>query len=481
MKQSLRACYDSLQQVCWLQARGVLAGVINGVSTDSRQIQPGQLFVALRGEIFDGNTKATQAVQAGARAVVMDNSQLAHQLRANQQHADIFLVPDSRQALAQLALAWRKQFATTVIAVTGSNGKTTVKEMIASILRQAAGATASLATQGNLNNEIGVPLTLFGFSANTRLAVIEIGMNHPGEIAPLAACARPQVALVNNAQREHQEFMQSVHAVAVENGAVLQALGGQGVAVFPAADAHSALWQNLAGSSRVITFGWSADDSAANPSIHADRNSRASEFVMHEGAKSWPVQLRIAGQHNVLNAMAAAACARGAGIDWTDIVAGLHEFEPVAGRLVVASVKRAQLAHTLIDDTYNANPDSVLAAIEVLSDMPHPQLLVLGDMGEVGDQGPQFHAEVGLRAAQRKIDRLYTVGELAVHSTDACLAAGGQAQHFTQLEGEHGLFAAVDHQLATTNVAQAVLIKGSRFMRMERVVKHLVQPMSEAA
>ncbi len=476
MKLTPRQCYDALKQVNWLQS-GQANVSINGISTDSRTVSYGQLFVALRGDHFDGNLKVADAVDKGAVAVVMEDILLARQIAAQNSSVAIFVVTKAREALLQLALFWRKQFHLPVIAVTGSNGKTTVKEMIAAIFRQAVGGEAVLATQGNLNNEVGVPLTLFGLSAPIQLAVIELGMNHPGEIAPLAEAALPTVALVNNAQREHQEFMNSVEAVAIENGMALKALGGRGVAVFPADDEHTPVWFDLAGSSQFMTFGWTPsgnEPTFAVPTIHAQSSSSASEFALHHGQDTHMIKLNIAGRHNVRNALAAAACAHAAGVSWPHIIAGLAAFEPVSGRLVVAQVQRYGATHTVVDDTYNANPDSVLAAIDVLSDLPHPQLLVLGDMGEVGHQGPQFHAEIGQQAAKQNIDQLFTLGELARFSSEAYAEAGGQARHFVQLDGEQGLLAAVDATLASATVSQAVLVKGSRFMRMERVVNHLV-------
>ncbi len=477
MNFSLRDCFDRLDSaVLMLGSGAVSTQPISGVSTDTRTLKPGQLFVALRGDQFDGNTKVVQAIAAGACGALMDDTQLAHEAITAHPKAPILLVKDARQSLAQLALSWRRQFVLPLIAVTGSNGKTTVKEMIAAILRQAVGEAATLATAGNLNGDIGVPLTLFGLSGTKKLAVIELGMNHPGEIAHLAKTTLPTVALVNNAQREHQEFMHSVQAVAQENGSVLQWLGADGTAVFPANTVYSALWAQLAGKSKVMTFGWTVSGALATdtqPTIHARSDSQSAKFILHHGSEQYTVQLNIACRHNVLNALAAAACARAVGIEWSTIVSGLAAFKPVTGRLAVQQIHANNTAHTLVDDSYNANPDSVLAAIEVLSQMPHPQWLVLGDMGEVGNQGEQFHTEIGLAAAAEKIDRLYTLGEMTQASSKAYQAAGGHAQHFSQIDGEHGLLAAIDNGLREATAAQAILVKGSRFMRMERVVQHL--------
>lgn len=420
------------------------------VSTDSRDIRPGDLFVALKGDTFDGHDFAQQAILQGAVGV------MAHRL-PTPFNGNLLLVNDTRIALGELAAWWRRQFTLPVIAVTGSNGKTTVKEMIASILSVAFGTPHRLATQGNLNNDIGVPLTLLRLNAEHRAAVVELGMNHPGEISELAHITQPTVALVNNAQREHQEFMQSVEAVARENGAVFNALPPHGVAVFPTDTPHDALWRQLAGKRRILTFGASAVAQVrgkAAPDGHGLR--------LHIAGTTWPavIPLQALGEHNVRNAEAAAACAYAAGIAFEAIAEGLARFQPVAGRLVL---KRLTNGALVIDDTYNANPDSVRAAIDVLATLPAPRLLILGDMGEVGDQGPAFHTEVGAYARERGIDGLVTVGTA---SQAAARAYGPGAVHFA--EPEQAMAA-----LGRADPSASVLVKGSRFMRMERVVASL--------
>ena len=366
-------------------------------------------------------------------------------------------VSDALPALQALAKGWRAGLMLPLIAVTGSNGKTTVTQMIAAILRAWVG-DAALATAGNLNNHIGVPLTLLRLRGQTRAAVVELGMNHPGEIAALAALAAPTVALVNNAQREHQEFMQSVQAVAQENGAVIGALPPTGCAVFPADDAFAALWQDLAGHRRVLRFGpggevqvqgwWDADHWRAT--LHAPVGDTA--FALH-----------IAGAHNLRNAAAAAAAALAAGAPLAAVQAGLAAFRPVAGRSAARSIVWHAHAATLVDDSYNANPDSVRAAIDVLASLQGPHWLVLGDMGEVGDQGPAFHAEVGAYARERGLAALWCAGPQSAH---AAQAFGNGARHFSDTPA---LLAA----LAEGPDAASVLVKGSRFMRMERVVEAL--------
>jgi UDP-N-acetylmuramoyl-tripeptide--D-alanyl-D-alanine ligase len=465
-----------------------------GVSTDSRSVAAGALFVALRGETFDAHAFLDQVAAKNVAAVVVDKLPENFPLPA-------LVVPDTLVALGRIGNAWRSQFAIPVIGVTGSNGKTTVKEMIAAILAASVGEDARLATQGNLNNEIGVPLTVMRLSAAHRAAVVELGMNHPGEIARLAAIAAPTVALVNNAQREHQEFMHTVEAVARENGAVFAALPEQGVAVFPGDDEYTDLWRGLAGDRAVLTFGLSdacdvratytpnsfgADlqvtvagtsfprkresmlsgqksDEAQDRDLSMDSRLRGNDEVeAGTTATQFTIKLSAAGEHNVRNALAACACALAAGIPQDAIVRGLEAFAPVSGRL---QRKQAANGATVIDDSYNANPDSVRAAIDVLAQSAAPRILVLGDMGEVGTQGPEFHEEIGAYAASRGIETVLVTGALARHMT------GAGAQHFEQFDD---LLAALDKQLGSKSDA-TVLVKGSRFMKMERVVQHLVQ------
>ncbi|MCK9507174.1 MAG: bifunctional UDP-N-acetylmuramoyl-L-alanyl-D-glutamate--2,6-diaminopimelate ligase MurE/UDP-N-acetylmuramoyl-tripeptide--D-alanyl-D-alanine ligase MurF [Pigmentiphaga sp.] len=423
-----------------------------GVSTDNRKVQPGQVFFALKGERFDGHDFVATAAQAGAVVAVVEYPVVDCPIAQ-------WVVTDTREALLQLATVWRQRFGLPLIAVTGSNGKTTTKEMIAAILASHVGVHARLATQGNLNNDIGLPLTLLGLAAHHRCAVVELGMNHPGEIAQLAAVAQPTVALVNNAQREHQEFMHTVEAVARENGDVLSALGPEGVAVFPADEPYTDIWTTLAGSRPMLRFGLNAAADVRAESIELD--AAQTRFVLITPTGSKPVRLRAAGLHNVRNALAAAACALAIEVPLDTIVRGLEQFEPVKGRMQHHALGDG----VLIDDSYNANPDSVRAAIDVLASLPGPRILVLGDMGEVGDQGPAVHAEVGRYAAERGIDALMTFGEAA-------------QQTFAAFAG-NGLHAVLIDEIAPAvrdRQPKAVLVKGSRFMRMERVVNALLNP-----
>jgi UDP-N-acetylmuramoyl-tripeptide--D-alanyl-D-alanine ligase len=348
-----------------------------------------------------------------------------------------------------------------VIGVTGSNGKTTVKEMISAILAAAHGEEGRLATRGNLNNEIGVPLTLFRMEAKQESAVIEMGMNHPGEIGRLSAIAEPTIAMVNNAQREHQEFMHTVEAVARENGAVLAGLAADGIAVFPHGDEFTPIWEELSAGRRAIRFGLTKDAEVSCTFRAGDFGSEMF-ITIREGdgePQQFFVNLQAAGDHNVRNALAAVACTYAAGISLEKIKLGLDTFAPVSGRL---QKKAAFNGAVVIDDSYNANPDSVRAAIDVLSKASAPRVLVLGDMGEVGTQGREFHEEIGAYAQTKGIEQVLVTGELASHMK------GSGIRHFEQF-GD--LLTAVEAAVAPD---ATVLIKGSRFMKMERVVQHLI-------
>jgi UDP-N-acetylmuramoyl-tripeptide--D-alanyl-D-alanine ligase len=452
----LRRIFDWLTQASLI---GVGSEQVSGVCTDSRAIEPASLFVALRGERFDAHEFVAGARAHGAAAVLVERwvpGLVPPAIR----------VPDSRRALGEIARGWRSQFSLPLVAVTGSNGKTTVKEMIASIFAASVGSEASLATRGNLNNDVGVPVTLFRLKDSHRLAVIELGMNHAGEIAWLADVARPSVALVNNAQREHQEFLSSVEATARENGAAISALSGQGVAVYPGDDpAHTPIWRELAQSRRVLEFGLSHDGGGMQSqrlAVWAEPGSNPDGFRIHRGDRALDVRLAIDGAHNVRNALAATACAWAAGVDDEAIARGLASFRPAPGRLV-----RHRLASgaNLIDDSYNANPDSVLAAIALLAAQPAPRVLVLGDMGEVGDSGPRWHREVGEFAARERIDHLLLAGAATL---DTAAGYGETAQHFGD---DFDALVGRVRELATTG--STILVKGSRFMRMERVVNGL--------
>ena len=425
--------------------------VFTGVSTDTRTVRAGELFVALRGEKFDGHDFLDQAKKAGAVAAMVDRKFMA------KSPLPTVAVEDTKLALGTMAKRWRSLFAPALIALTGSNGKTTVKEMLAGILRCNAGKDAVLATVGNLNNDIGLPLTLLRLRHEHRWCAIELGMNHKGEIAYLADIARPTVALVNNAQREHLEFMHSVDEVAAENASVYDAVPQHGVAVINADDGHAALFRKAAGKRRVIDFGL---ESEALVSGRYALKGLTSEIDVRTPAGESHATLAIPGLHNVRNAFAAAACAHAAGIDSRSIGEGLSAFRPYTGRL---QIKQAGGA-TVIDDSYNANPDSVRAAIDVLATCHAPTILVLGDMGEVGEKGEQFHSEIGAYARSRNISSLYAIGDATKSSVAAFGAAGYHAKNIDDL-----LYGVKQSAVP----GSTVLVKGSRFMKMERVVAAL--------
>ncbi|MET3621392.1 UDP-N-acetylmuramoyl-tripeptide--D-alanyl-D-alanine ligase [Burkholderia ambifaria] len=427
------------------------------VSTDSRTVGPGDLFVALKGDRFDAHDFLGDVAARGAAAALVAHVPAGLAM-------PVVEGGETRAALGALALGWRKRFTVPLVAVTGSNGKTTVKEMIASIFAAAVGADARLATAGNLNNDIGVPLTLLRLSGAHRVAVIELGMNHPGETEILARLAAPTVALVNNAQREHQEFMATVEAVALEHAAVIHALTPDGVAVFPADDAYASIWRVAATGNPILDF--ALHDAERQVEAQVTGRLHGGELAIDTPSGAVTVRLRALGEHNARNALAAAAAALAAGIELAAIKQGLESFEPVKGRLQVRQADVGSLAGaTVVDDTYNANPDSMRAAIDVLAAQPAPRVLVIGDMGEVGDEGPAFHREIGAYARERGIDALFALGDA---SRDACTAYGDTARHF----GDVG--ALVTALLAAGYGAQAtVLVKGSRYMKMERVVDAL--------
>jgi UDP-N-acetylmuramoyl-tripeptide--D-alanyl-D-alanine ligase len=425
--------------------------LFTGVSTDSRSIGAGDLFVALRGERFDGHEFLKAAAAAKAAATMVDSK------FRGEYPLPALVVGDTRRSLGDLARYWRARFAPALVAIAGSNGKTTVKEMLAAIFRAHANENSVLATRGNLNNDIGLPLTLLGLRHAHRWCAIELGMNHKGEIAYLAGIARPTVALVNNAQREHLEFMRSVEEVAAENASVYDALGAEGVAVINADDPHAALFRERAGKRRSVDFGLGAEALAGRTVTASYRLERlSSEIRLDTPAGAADARLAIPGLHNVRNALAAAACAFAVGIEVKTIAQGLSAFRPYTGRL---QVKQTAGGATVIDDSYNANPDSVRAAIDVLASCPPPTALVLGDMGEVGEHGAEFHREVGTYARTQGVSQLLALGDATRHAVEAF---GEGARHFAAAE-----------ELITHLNAKTILVKGSRFMKMERVVQAL--------
>ena len=458
------------QVVEWLpgaRLEGNASTIVDRVHTDTRTVEVGDLFVALKGERYDANDFLSEAQQRGAVAALCH----AGADRSGVQGMACIVVPDTRRALGSLAHAWRAQFSLPLIAVTGSNGKTTVTQMLASIIASSRPDGASLATRGNLNNDIGVPMTLLRLRAQHQIAVVELGMNHPGEIAVLAAMAQPTVAVINNAQREHLEFMHTVRAVALENGSVITPLGPQGVVVIPRDDEHAPLWDVLAGARRTVRF--ALDGAVGHDALVCVKAQWvAGAWQVHARGMEQDLHYRldIAGRHNVKNSLAAAAAALAAGVSASAVVDGLQAFVPVKGRSKALLLAVQGREVTLVDDTYNANPDSVRAAIDVLADLPGPRLLVLGDMGEVGHQGPMFHAEAGRYAMAKGIEQVLTLGELAQVAANAFEGA----QHFESAEQ------LIDVLLNDLPHLRSVLVKGSRFMRMERVVDAMLGMVASA-
>ena len=426
----------------------------DGVTTDSRRIQPADLFVALRGERFDGHAFVNVALSSGAAAALVEQSAA---LKTGD--ASLILVRDTREALGRLAAFWRARFTLPLVAVTGSNGKTTVKEMLAAMLRAAVGQNAVLATVGNLNNDIGVPLMLLRLRERHRYAVIEMGMNHVGEIGYLTELARPTVALVTNAGVAHIGEVGSREAIAWAKGEIYAGLGETGVALINADDEFAPLWRDLNRGRKVIEFGI---ERPAAVSAQYELSALGGLMSISTPGSAYVARLQVPGLHNVRNALAAAAAAYALGVAPAEAAAGLTTYAGTKGRL---QYKPARGGAALIDDTYNANPDSVKAAIAVLAAATGKRILVLGDMGELGEAGPALHTEAGEQARRAGIDHLLTLGEL---SEGAARAFGPGAKHFRELED---LCAALEPLLGRDTT---VLVKGSRFMRMERVAERFV-------
>lgn len=438
------------------EAARVLGGALHGssmrfrgVSTDSRGVAAGDLFVALAGERFDGHAYVGEAARRGAVAAVT-----AHLVAADVPVAQI-VVEDTRLALGRLAAHWRARFALPLVALTGSNGKTTVKEMLAAILVAACGSReAVLATRGNLNNDIGVPLTLLGLREHHRYAVIEMGMNHAGEIDYLSRIARPTVALVNNAQRAHVGILGSLEAIARAKGEIYSGLASAGIAVVNDDDPFAPYWKGLNEGRRIVTFGL-----GAGADVRADAAPAGVRFATPGGG--FTVALQVGGEHNVRNALAACAAAHALGIAPREMRAGLADFAGVPGRL---QRRRAASSSWVIDDSYNANPESMKAAIQVLAAEPGRKVLVMGDMGELGGGAAAMHAEVGAFARSAGIDALLATGP---DSRAAAEAFGAGARHFPDVASLSAAAGAEARSGAT------LLVKGSRFMQMERVADAL--------
>ena len=429
------------------------------VSTDTRSLPARALFVALRGKHYNGHDFVARAAQGGAAAAMVESAEPG--IRDSAKTLPLLLVNDATLvSLGTLAAYWRRKFSMPLVALTGSNGKTTVKEMLASILREASASQAAvLATRGNLNNEIGVPLTLLELRPGHRYAVIEMGMNHAGEIRYLAGLAAPDVAVVNNAGPAHIEFFDSVEAIARAKGEIFEGLKPGGTAVINADDGHAGIWRDLAAGRRVVDFG--IDSRRAAVSATYRLNWLESEIVVKLPQGEARAVLKAPGVHNVRNALAASAAAVALQVPAPAIEQGLARFSGIKGRL---QKKAARSGATLIDDTYNANPESIRAAIDVLATCPAPTILVLGDMGELGSRSAEFHRDIGAYARRQNISRLFAVGDATRETVAAFGAAGAHASSPEDLL----------HMLRASATAGAtLLVKGSRFMQMERVVADL--------
>lgn len=424
----------------------------DSVGSDSRNIKAGQLFVALKGANFDGNIFAAEAIKKGAAAAIISD--------ASADVAPALLVADTRLALGVLAKYWRGKFKVPLVAVTGSNGKTTTKEMLTAILSIAAGTSDKVhATYGNLNNDIGLPLTLLKIRDQHRYVVAEMGMNHLGEIDYLTHIASPNVAVINNANTAHIGELGSRENIAKAKGEIFSGLAQDGIAVINADSDFSDYWKSLNANRKIVTF---ALEKTADVTASYQEQAGLSQVVLTTPNGEVSFELKVEGVHNISNALAAAATAHALGVSNADIAAGLGNFGGVYARL---ERKLAVNGAVLIDDTYNANPDSMRAAIDVLAKQAGEKLLVLGDMGELGADAKAMHFEIGAYAKTAGLNKLYCLGEM---SAEMVKGFGAGAEHFATPE------AIAQKVIPQLNNKTTALVKGSRFMRMERVVDLLL-------
>jgi UDP-N-acetylmuramoyl-tripeptide--D-alanyl-D-alanine ligase len=420
------------------------------IGIDSRNIIKNQLFIAIKGERFDGNNYAEEALKQGAVAVLISNESASL--------TPAIIVADTRLALGQLAKYWRLKFSLPLIAVTGSNGKTTVKEMISAILVAAKGSV--LATKGNLNNDIGMPLTLLKIRTEHAAAVIEMGMNHEGEIRYLTNIAQPNIAVINNAGTAHIGELGSREAIARAKGEIFEGLTDGGIAIINADNHFAGYWKTLNLKRKVITFGLD-NQSDISATYQMDGNSTLLNLKTPSGTIEF--KLSVLGVHNIQNALAASAACYAVKISNEDIAKGLAVFGAVEGRLNWLSASNGAV---VIDDTYNANPDSMKAAIDVLANQKGIKIFVMGDMAELGADASEMHSEIGSYAKQKGISQLLTFGDLSARASNAF---GESAQHYTHLAR---LVAYLKHLLDANTT---VLVKGSRFMQMEQVVDQILE------
>ncbi|MCQ8116215.1 UDP-N-acetylmuramoyl-tripeptide--D-alanyl-D-alanine ligase [Methylomonas rosea] len=426
---------------------------IRATGIDTRTLQPGALYIAINGKNFDGHSFIDKAEQAGAVALLLEH--------AAPSALPQIIVADTRLALAELGGYWRRQLAVKVAGVTGSNGKTTVKEMIAAIF---ATQGPTLSTQGNLNNDIGVPLTLLKLDDSHRYAVIEMGANHPGEIGYTSRYAQADVSVITNIGAAHIEGFGSIEGVAKTKGEIIESLGENGVAVLNRDDAFYDFLLKLAGSRRNVTFGLNplADVTALNIDTALDSQGFATRFELKTATDVLPIRLHLAGAHNVKNALAAATVAMQFGISLQDIKQGLEQLKPVTGRMQPLLGRKGTI---IIDDTYNANPSSLKAALDVLTDCGNEAWLALGAFGELGPDSPAIHREMGELIKAKSVKRLFATGALAKHAVEAF---GDGGQFFDSQEQ------LIDTLTQAVTGKETVLVKGSRAQKMENVVAAMV-------
>jgi UDP-N-acetylmuramoyl-tripeptide--D-alanyl-D-alanine ligase len=427
--------------------------VFTGCSTDSRTIEDGNLFIALSGENFDGHDYVSVAEQNGASSLMLEK-EISHD-------KPVIQVENTRKAMGLLARTWRDELSIPLVAITGSNGKTTVKEMVSSILSVISEVHS---TSGNFNNDIGVPLTLFGLDKKHQYAVVEMGANHPGEIEWLSAIARPNVAVITQCAPAHLEGFGSVEGVAKAKAEIYSGLQSSGTAIINADDDYADYWKKTCEHLSQFSFGIksdAADVTAKNIKVISEKNAIQFELVCDK--ESIEILLPLSGEHNVMNALAAAACCISLDVSLSSIKTGLENMTPVKGRL---QIKTGKQGSRVIDDTYNANPTSLNAALKVLSQYKGTNYLVLGDMGELGNTEVQLHKEAGELAKQAGVDKLFAIGQLSINAVENF---GTGAHHFDSHDDlNKALMKCVDKE-------STVLVKGSRTMQMERVVDMLTE------
>ncbi len=427
--------------------------LMTGVSIDTRTLKAGDLYIAIKGKNFDGHDFISQALQAGASAILVNQ-------KIDTDSAQI-VVNDTHLALAELAGYWRRKMPVKIAGVTGSNGKTSVKEMIAAIF---ATQGNTLFTQGNLNNDIGVPLTLLRLDENHRFAVIEMGANHPGEIAYTSRYAQADVSVITNVGPAHIEGFGSIDGVANTKAEIIESLSSAGVAILNRDEPYYDLWINKAGSRKSVSFGFdpAADIQAKNITTRLSEKGFTTQFDLKTVDATETICLGLAGKHNVKNALAATAVALQFGIDLKFIKQALEQVKPVTGRMQVLQGRQGNI---VIDDTYNANPASLQAALDAINHANQPIWLVLGAFGELGDEAAAIHAEMATMIQSQSVQRLFATGELAKHTV---AAFGSNGQHFDTQE----------HLIQTLTNAisgkEIILVKGSRSQKMENVVAALV-------